>query len=125
METERDQGRPRGGPATKAFGNGDWLANRFCPYIPPCVLIYSGGRNGFRTTRIWDGWPPAEERYERRWKRPVYDESSRRAFRKALRLKPKRPIHNRRAVGWLKPNKTLQQTGHAIDGFWGSVPPPA
>src|SRR5258706_1747258 len=26
----------------------DWLANRFRPYIPPCVLIYSRRRNGFR-----------------------------------------------------------------------------
>jgi len=85
-ETGRDPGRPRGGQAGKAFGNGDWLANRFRPYIPPCVLIYSRGRNGFRTTRIWAGWPPAEERYEWRWKRPVSDESSRRASPKALRL---------------------------------------
>src|SRR5260370_30063736 len=69
-----------------------------CPFIP-------GGRHGFRTTRIWDGWPPAGERYERRWKRPVSDESSRRASPQALRLKPKRPTHNRRAVGWLNPNK--------------------
>ena len=45
---------------------------------------------------MWDGWLPAEESYERRRKRPVSDESSRRASPQALRLKPKRPTHNRR-----------------------------
>ena len=80
-------------------------------------------RNRFRMTRISGGWPPAEERFERRWERPVSDESSRRTFPTALRLKAKPATQNRRAVGWLKPNKTLQQTGHAIDGFWGPAPP--
>jgi hypothetical protein len=38
-----DQGRPRGRQPVKTFGDGDWLANRFSPYLPPRVLIYSRG----------------------------------------------------------------------------------
>src|SRR5260370_38163124 len=50
-----------------------------CPLIP-------GGRNGFRTTRIWDGWPPAGEGYERRWKRAAAAQSPLRAAPPGLRL---------------------------------------
>ena len=51
--TGRDQGRPRGRQPAKAFGNGDWLANRFRNYLHTAARahLFPGGRIDFVTVQ--------------------------------------------------------------------------